>query len=132
MKFTKAHEGKTIYAVPTGNYARRWGASDQDEPSRFVVVKVKRKYVELMQEGYRGTDNYCPDTGSTQSAINTGYAGNSGWRFYESLEEIERERELRIKLKRVRSFFERTSIREEFDANVINEVYDIIEKELKD
>lgn len=127
MKFTKAHEGKTIYAVPTGNNARRWG---RDEPARFVVVKVKRKYVELMRDGYGRTDNYCPETGATQSAINAGYGGNSGWRFYESLEEIKQERELKDKLSKINRVFSLLDVNGKIEQRIINEVYDIIEKEL--
>jgi hypothetical protein len=32
--------------------------------------------------------NYCPETGATQKAINSGYAGNSGYLFFESLDAL--------------------------------------------
>lgn len=74
-------EGKVIYAIPTGNNARRGNRIVQ-----FKVKKVKRKYIELAimfdGEESRIVDNYCPDSGSTQSAISTGYGGNAGYRFF--------------------------------------------------
>jgi len=80
MEFTKEHEGKIIYARPTGNAARRWDGNLKE----FEVVKVKRKYVEMRINGGVFTDNYCPKTGATQSAINAGYTTNSGYLFFES------------------------------------------------
>ncbi len=86
MEITKDYEGRLIYALPTGNHARR--GRDQ-EIITFEVVKVKRKYVDLRREGWKYTDAYCLETGATQQAINSGYAYNAGYMFFPSLEAIE-------------------------------------------
>lgn len=125
MKFTKEHEGKTIYAIPTGNNARRWGSGDSDESTRFAVIKVKRKYVEMMQEGYRRTENYCPETGATQSSINSGYGGNSGWNFFETLADIDRHKELNKKRKCIGDYFDWRN-RSDWPDELIDKVYDLI------
>lgn len=83
MKFTKAHEGKVIYALPTGNSARY----NPDKITTFTVVKVKSKYVALINEFGR-EDNYCMESGATQDQINRGYSGNSGYKFFENEKSI--------------------------------------------
>lgn len=83
MKLSKDLVGKTIYAAPTGNNARRWDGVLK----KFEVVAVKRKYFELRPAGWNSTDNYCPVTGATQGAINSVYSLNSGYKFYLTHEE---------------------------------------------
>ena len=84
MEFTKELEGATIIGLPTGNNARMRGTT---EPIKFEVVKVKRKYVEMKRGGSIITDNYCPKSGATQSAINSGFGGNAGYRFFRDMKE---------------------------------------------
>lgn len=73
--------GEKIYAIPTGNNARRGGS----RLVTFGVVKVKRKYVDLAHKGGSLVDSYCPETGATQSAIRAGFSG-AGYIFFPSLE----------------------------------------------
>lgn len=96
----KKHEGKTIFGVGTGNNARR---GHPNNPLEFEVIKVNRKYVSL--RNYFGVDNYDPETGCTQSAINAGYNGNSGYLFFESLDDIKIYDEHRIKYRKVFDYF---------------------------
>ena len=49
--------GGKVYALPFGNNVRGW---DGIEVTEFIVVKVKRKYVELQQEGSRWVGDYDP------------------------------------------------------------------------
>ena len=87
MIFTKEMIGKEIYAIPTGNNARGAG----DKIFTFKVMSVGRVYVGLsiVYDGFIGNENkYCPQGGATQKAINSGYAGNSGYKFFESLDEL--------------------------------------------
>ena len=123
MEFTKAHEGKTIFAVPTGNNARR----GNDSIVEFEVVKVKRKYVELRRTGRTSSDNYCKKRGATQSSVAAGYGNKAGYRFYESKEEIERYRELNNKYEEIRKIF---SIYNSMSSNVsddmIDKIYDVL------
>lgn len=84
MILSKKHEGKDIFAIGTGNNARR----EKGKIIEFHVVKVKIKYAELQEGIYRNIDNYCIETGATQSAINSGYSGNAGYKFFEDKEEI--------------------------------------------
>lgn len=77
----KGIEGCPIYAIPTGNGARGWNG----EPIEFTVIKVGRKYVTLKR--YH-EDSYLPSSGATQSAINSGYGNNSGYKFFSSLDDL--------------------------------------------
>lgn len=77
----KELDGSTIYAIPTGNEARGWNG----EPIEFTVIKFGRKYVTLKR--YH-EDNYLPSSGATQSAINSGYGNNSGYKFFSSLDDL--------------------------------------------
>lgn len=76
--------GKNIYAKPTGNNARR---TTNERIDQFTVESVARKYVKL-NSGY-SSDNYCPQTGATQKAINSDYVGNAGYIFFDSKESID-------------------------------------------
>lgn len=86
MEFTKDLEGKIVLAIPTGNNAR-WKSSN--EPIEMEVVKVKRKYVEMRRADGGLSENYCPKTGATQQAINSGYGNNAGYRFFENRKEYQ-------------------------------------------
>lgn len=103
IKITKEYEGKVVYGIPTGNNARR-GITRQ-EPVEFLVIKRKTKYVELQRVGWGSTDNYDPSFGRTQSAINSGYVNNSGYRFYANLEDIEKDYELQAKRDKIINYF---------------------------
>jgi len=88
MIFTKEDEGEIIFAKGTGNNTRR-----NKGATRFKVVKVKRKYVDLSivyEDGTisRHTDSYLPENGATQSSINQGYGGNAGYLFFRNEDEI--------------------------------------------
>lgn len=86
MRIAKEHTGKTIYAIPTGNNARR-GIKNQD-PQPFEVVSVARKYAKLKNpSGY--TDDYDCEIGATKQAVQSGYSGNSGYMWFASLIEVE-------------------------------------------
>lgn len=87
ITISKEHEGKDVYAIPTGNNARRF-VLKQDPVIQFHVVKVKRKYVELRREN-DFVDSYDPATGVTQKSINSGYTSNSGYLFFASREDLE-------------------------------------------
>ena len=84
MKLSKELEGKSIFGIPTGNNAR-----SSTKVIEFQVIKVKRKYFDLVQRGWErnGANSYCPDTGSLESEIRLGYGGNSGYKFFLNLEE---------------------------------------------
>ena len=88
MIFTKEMIGREIYAIPTGNNARGAG----DRVATFKVASVGRVYVGLSQvyvDGTVGHENkYATENGSTQKAINSGYAGNAGYRFFETLDDL--------------------------------------------
>ena len=62
------------------------------EHSEFYVNKVGRKYINLRRvhdgEVYGMEVNYCPITGSTQEAINTGFGGNGGWMFFKTRQQL--------------------------------------------
>lgn len=96
----KQHEGKTIFGLGTGNNKSRSGPND---PVEFEVIKVNRKYVSLRV--YKSVDNYDPESGATQQSINTGYGGNAGYLFFESLDDIEAYNEHRIKNRKVYGYF---------------------------
>lgn len=104
MIIEKKHEGTTIYAVPTGNNARN---SNGGGIAVFEVVKVRQKYATMIKKGYGREESYCVNTGVTQSAVNSGFALNSGWIFYESLEAIEFEKTQLAKLNRLKKHIER-------------------------
>lgn len=89
MIFTKNMIGKRIFALPTGNNARGGNAG---KVSEFEVIKLGRKYVELAKV-YENSklgrvDTYNSSTGATQKATRSGYGGNSGYKFFESLDAI--------------------------------------------
>ena len=80
MILSKEHEGKIIFAIGTGNNAR--GA--KGKAIQFEVVKVKLKYAELRDTRLNSTDNYSLTNGATQSAINSGYTTNAGYKFFKN------------------------------------------------
>ena len=126
MKFTKELEGTVIYATPTGNNARRGKCNEIIE---FEVVKVKRKYVELIREGFRHTDNYCQNSGGTQSAIASGYVNNSGYKFFPSKAAINAHSKQLMELDEIESFF-RYRRGQALTAEKVSMIYSIIEGEL--
>ncbi len=77
-------DGQTIYAVGTGNNARR--VASEDRVCEFTVGKITRKYVELMR--YNDFKDYLPRTGATADAVNSGYGGNAGYKFFTCKDEI--------------------------------------------
>jgi len=85
MKLSKDLVGKTIYAIPTGNAARGWDG----EPKTFEVVSIGRKYFTLRRGRGTREESYSPTSGATQTAINIGYGGNSGYKFYHSVEALQ-------------------------------------------
>ena len=103
IKIEKHHEGRTVYALPTGNNARRRGT---DEPVQFHVESVSRRYAHLTREGWKYSDKYDRETGATESCVRAGYGSNAGYLFFESLDDIAQyRRQLEIE-EDVRKFFE--------------------------
>lgn len=98
----KEYVGKTIFAVPTGNNARR---NDKDYIEKFDVISCGRKYVQLQCKNWGSPNNYCPEKGASQSQINSGYGLNAGYKFYSDLESIEKEREVAQKLSEIKETF---------------------------
>ena len=88
MIFTKEKIGREIYAISTGNNARGAG----DKITTFKVMSVGRVYVGLSRvcaDGIAGDEvKYAPENGATQKAINSGYAGNAGYRFFDTLDDL--------------------------------------------
>ncbi len=97
----KKHEGKTVFGIPTGNNASRSGINS---PIEFNVVKVKRKYVDLSRKDSGCVSAYCPLSGTTQESLNNGYS-NAGYKFFESLKDIERYLEHHKKLDAIKEYF---------------------------
>ena len=95
---TKSIEiGDTLYAIPTGNAARRWDF-DKDGFKVFNVVNIKRKYVELKPEGWSSTHDYSLESGATRSSTSSGYGNDSGYKFFKSPEDyIEYKRVLEVR-----------------------------------
>lgn len=118
MIIEKKHEGKYIYAIPTGNNAR-YGNKNV---VKFLVIKVNRKYVEMSLDGSTYSDKYCVSSGATQSAINAGYGANSGFYFYDSLEDIEKEEQQRIKLKQIKEGVDKLCV----DSDKIEALYSVL------
>lgn len=100
MKITKEHEGKVIYALPTGNNTRY--TKDPNEPIAFEVIKVNRKYACLRRSDSNNEDMYHIEYGYTQGQAQAGYKNNAGHRFFDSIQEIEI---YKIKNKRVNSLY---------------------------
>jgi hypothetical protein len=99
----KKHEGKTVYGLGWGNNCPRGGRPNT--PIEFKVVKVNRKYARLIHESSRREVGYHPESGATQECINSGYGNNSGYQFFESLEDIENHNELERLKGNISSFF---------------------------
>lgn len=123
MIINKEHEGKIIYAIGTGNNSRR---HNRDHIYEFEVLKVNRKYAVLDSHGC--VDSYDREKGYTQSAANTGYALNAGYKFYESVEAIERDKELSLKTIKIADYFRLTS-HNKLSEEQIDQIYDLIFKE---
>ncbi len=87
--------GSTIYAIPTGNNASR-----SKEIVNFVVIKKKRKYVELSQNGSTNPSNYCMRTGMEQ-----GGSRNSGYVFFESMNALVQHKAHGQRIKYLKKFF---------------------------
>lgn len=123
IEITKEYEGKIVYAIPTGNAARGWNG----EPQKFDVIKRKKIYVVLKPAG--GSDghakSYHPISGATQSEINAGYGGNSGYKFFASLEDIELFDSYCKKLKDVKSYF-RDIGRSSLSTQQVNSIHSIL------
>ena len=107
MKFTKEDVGKTIFAKPTGNASRHRNSTVK----RFKVLKVKRKYVDLVLINEDDSesniiDSYSPENGATQSEINRGYGENSGYLFFRSEDDILKLNELLSMKKELKDYFQ--------------------------
>jgi hypothetical protein len=91
MEFTKDMIGSVIYALGTGNNAR---GAHGGKLRTFKVIAILRKYVELQPYDESSgaqfkSDKYCPETGATQFAINSGYRSNSGYKFFKTIEDFQ-------------------------------------------
>ena len=74
--------GEDVICVPTGNGAR---GRDGNYYEVKTVVSVGRKYVKL--KGFR-EDDYRAEDGATKSDVTRGYGGNSGYKFFATLEDF--------------------------------------------
>lgn len=81
ITINKDHIGKSVYGIGTGNNARNGVVC-------FNVIKVGRKYVELCRDGAHCAIKYDPTTGATAESIRSGYGGNGGYRFFNSMSDI--------------------------------------------
>lgn len=70
--------GAEIYAIPTGNNARRWDG----KCVMFKLTSVKRKYVGLTR--YNLETMYDPLSGASQQEVSSGYGNNAGYKFFGS------------------------------------------------
>ncbi|HIF6165118.1 MULTISPECIES: hypothetical protein [Vibrio harveyi group] len=95
--------GKVIYGIPTGNNRPR---NKKEKIVKFNVLSVARKYMTLVRVGSSDctADKY-NIKGATQSAINSGYGGNAGYMFFDSLANLEQHKKAAL---------ERTFLRETF------------------
>jgi len=119
-KITKEHEGKTVYAVQTGN---NYAKGDGSRVVIFLVKKVYRKYADFAQAGGL-TQKLCVTTGATEELIRAGYR-NSGYKFYNSLEEIEHYRAVDRKRKKVCEVLGSFHIKHVSDAAILK-VYQVL------
>lgn len=104
IEITKEHVGKKVYAIPTGNNARR-GVERQDIVE-FDVVWFGRKYARVIRYGREC--GICPKTGAWHESIASGYGGNAGYVFFESPSDAvdyQDECDLRFKASRLLSGF---------------------------
>lgn len=115
--------GETILALPTGNNRVRSKSDDEQPITKFVVVSVKRKYVELSQGDRNITDYYLPETGATQSEINSGYGLNGGYIFFRDEDSIHNYTEERAMKNDIQRFF---SWRFDLSGEDIRKVWHII------
>ena len=76
--------GTEIYAIPTGNNARRWDG----EYITFKLTSVKRKYIGLTR--YSREAMYVPSSGATKQEVSSGYGNNAGYKFFGSEDSIAR------------------------------------------
>lgn len=124
IEVTKEFVGKTIFAIPTGNNARR--GKERQGIEEFEVIRFARKYMTVKRvNGYQET-SMCPKTGATQEAIRTGYSGNAGYIFFESkasAELYQDEKELRNKASNLLNSFTATNrLTIETIKTIINEL----------
>ena len=99
IEITKEHVGKKVYAIPTGNNARR--GVDRQEIVEFDVVGFGRKYARVIRYGREC--GICPKTGAWQESIASGYGGNAGYVFFESTSDaVDYQDELDLRLKALR------------------------------
>lgn len=94
MDLNKDLVGKVIFGVATGNGAR--GNRGKLVLTKFTVMGVRRKYFDLSRTtiddgeiSLREPDSYCPVTGALESQIRLGYGGNSGYKFYRTVQEAQ-------------------------------------------
>ena len=99
IEITKEHVGKKVYAIQTGNNARR--GVDRQEIVEFDVVGFGRKYAMVISYGREC--GICPKTGAWQESIASGYGGNAGYVFFESPSDaVDYQDELDLRLKALR------------------------------
>ena len=104
IEITKEHVGKKVYAIPTGNNARRGVVRQQIV--EFDVVGFGRKYAKVIRYGREC--GICPKTGAWQESVASGYGGNAGYVFFESPDDAvcyQDECDLRMKASRLMSGF---------------------------
>lgn len=127
IEVTKEFVGKTIFAIPTGNNARR--GKERQDIEQFEVISFARKYMTVKRvNGYQEI-SMCPKTGATQESIRAGYGGNSGYIFFTSYEDAENfqlESELRSKAYKLLSNFNSTS---KLSIETIHKIIEELESE---
>lgn len=127
IEVTKEFVGKTIFAIPTGNNAKR--GKERQDIEEFEVISFARKYMTVKRvNGYQEI-SMCPKTGATQEAIRTGYGGNAGYFFFASYKDAENfqlEAELRSKAYKLLSNFNSTS---KLSIDTIHKIIEELESE---
>lgn len=120
--------GQIIYGQPTGNNARY-----DRGLQKFRVESVGRKYMKLCAEYSDGsfstyTDSYCPESGATQKDINSGYGGNSGYKWYLSEDEYQVDVEHKNMLDRCQEFFRWNVNIKSIGQDDLKQIDDILQK----
>ncbi len=113
----KKHEGKTLYAYPTGSGCNH---RTDNKLATVKVIKVKRKYAHLEISGRKAGD-FCLKTGITQE----GY-GYGGYRWYESVGDHEKDVEMTRKICAIDKHISNFQWLNRLDIDQINALYNLL------
>ncbi len=113
----KKHEGKTLYAYPTGSGCNH---RTDNKLATVKVIKVKRKYAHLEISGRKAGD-FCLKTGITQE----GY-GYGGYRWYESAEDHEKDVEMTRKIRAIETHTRQFNWASKLSVDQTNTLYNAL------